>query len=611
MSDGPADISLDFHSLRARYDSGELGPTALVRALQPRLESSVERHVWIHLSSKKELISAAEELEWRKTRGDVLPLYGLPFAVKDNIDVRGVPTTAACAEFAYIPDHSAFVVDRLLEAGALFVGKTNLDQFATGLVGVRSPYGTPVNPFDPTRIPGGSSSGSGVSVSSGLVSFALGTDTAGSGRVPAGLNNIVGLKPSRGLLSNRGMVPACASLDCMSVFALTVDDAADVARIAVAYDPDDPYSRLEARRASFAPGALAGTFRFGTPDPEYLGELEAAGAMPAFDVALARLARLGGERVAVDLSAFYATSSLLYDGPWIAERRTSMREIYADNPSALLPVLREILSRADRFDAMATFDAMHHLAELSARARREWRSMDVLVVPTALFFPTLAEVEKDPIWINTRLGALTNFVNLLDLCALAVPSDFGAQRLPFGITLIGPRDADAWLATLGAAFQRDVGGKLGATTFAQPPARPRPAQKTGSVRLAVVGAHLSGQPLNGQLTELGAELVHSGKTAPDYRLYALSGTVPPKPGLVRVGAGRGVAVEIEVWELSTPAFGQFTSLVPAPLCIGSVTLDDGDAVRGFLCEPYALEGARDISDYGGWRAYLMRRDSQP
>ncbi|HEY3665422.1 MAG TPA: allophanate hydrolase [Polyangiaceae bacterium] len=606
MSQPARDLSLDFQSLRARYDAGTLTPTGLVGLLGETWQASRNKHVWIHLVAQEDLLVAAAALERRKHAGESLPLYGLPFAVKDNIDVAGLPTTAACPGYSQVPSASAFVVARLVAAGALVIGKTNLDQFATGLVGVRSPYGVPENPFDRERIPGGSSSGSAVAVSAGLVSFSLGTDTAGSGRIPAAFNNLVGLKPTRGLLSTQGVVPACRSLDCVSVFALTVEDAAEVAQLAAAPDKEDAYSRPDADRVRFVPGACPSGFRFGVPGADFLGELDYGGTRADFERALARLKRLGGEPVVFDFEPFYKAGQLLYEGAFVAERAASVKEILSQNPSGLLPIITQILARAAGFSATDAFSGSQTLAELARRARLSWPSMDLFVVPTAPFFPKLSEVEADPIGLNSRLGALMNFANLLDLSALAVPSNLRADGLPFGVTLFAPRDADARLAAIGAAFQRDVGGKLGATNAPLPPAPKPPALRAGQMRLAVVGAHLTGQPLNKQLTELSGTLVRACKTAPEYRLFALPNTTPPKPGLVRVSSG-GSAIELEVWELTTKGFGQFMKGVPAPMAIGTLVLEDGERVHGFTCEPVALEGATDITEFGGWRRYLASR----
>ena len=606
MPPSARDLSLDFHTLRARYAAATLTPSALVEQLADSWQASLAKHVWIHLESKANLLAAARVLEQRQAAGEALPLYGLPFAVKDNIDVAGMPTTAACPGFAYIPTQSAFVVERLIAAGALVVGKANLDQLATGLVGVRSPYGVAENPFDAERIPGGSSSGSAVAVSSGLVSFALGTDTAGSGRIPASFNNLVGLKPTRGLLSTSGVVPACRSLDCVSVFALTVHDAGVVAEIAAGPDKTDAYCRGDADRVRFLPGDAPASFRFGVPSAPYLTELDYGGTRADFERAIERLQRLGGIPVEIDFEPFHATGQMLYEGAFVAERAASVKSILSKNPTGVLPVINKVLSRAEGFTATDAFLGMQTLAEHARRTRLAWPNIDLFIVPTTPFFPKLSEVEADPIGLNSRLGALMNFANLLDLSALAVPSDLRADGLPFGITLFGKRDADAYLAAIGNAFQRDVAGTLGKTGAPLPPPPETRAPRPGNMLLSVVGAHLSGQPLNKQLTDLSATLVRSCKTAAEYRLYALPNTVPPKPGLVRVNAG-GSAIEVEVWELTPEAFGQFMKGVPAPMTIGTCILEDGSKVHGFGCEPLALEGATDITEFGGWRAYLRSK----
>jgi allophanate hydrolase len=606
MSPSGRDLSLDFHSLRTRYAAGTLTPTALVEQLADAWQASQAKHVWIHLATKAALLAAASELERRRAAGEALPLYGLPCAVKDNIDVAGMPTTAACPGFSHIAAESAFVVERLLLAGALVVGKANLDQLATGLVGVRSPYGVAENPFDAERVPGGSSSGSAVAVASGLVSFALGTDTAGSGRIPASFNNLVGLKPTRGVLSTSGVVPACRSLDCVSVFALTVPDACEVAEIAAGPDKNDAYSRPDADRVRFLPGHVQAPFRFGVPSAPYLTELDYGGTRADFERAVERLTRLGGVPVELDFEPFHATGQMLYEGAFVAERAASLHAILSQNPSGVLPVISKVLSRAEGFSAKDAFLGAQTLAEHARRTRLAWPSMDLFIVPTTPFFPKVSEVEADPIGLNSRLGALMNFANLLDLSALAVPSDLRADGLPFGITLFGKRDADAYLAAIGQAFQRDVAGTLGKTSARLPPAPEPPRPRPGNLLLSVVGAHLSGQPLNKQLTELSATLVRCCKTAAEYRLYALPNTVPPKPGLVRVSSG-GSAIEVEVWELTPEAFGQFMKGVPAPMTIGTCILEDGSKVHGFGCEPCALEGATDISEFGGWRGYLLSK----
>jgi allophanate hydrolase len=599
------DLPVDLRSLREAYISGTLTPVDVAEAICDRIDAAPPE-IWIHRVARHEIVGAARALAARARPDALPPLYGVPFAVKDNIDVAGLPTTAACPAFSYVARESAAVVARLVAAGALLVGKTNMDQLATGLVGVRSPYGVPANAFDARYISGGSSSGSGVAVARGLVGFALGTDTAGSGRVPAGFGNVVGLKPSGGLLSTAGVVPACRSLDCVSIFALTVDDACAVAAVAGGHDPADPYSRPEADGFRWAPGAAPAWFRFGVPAGggglEFFGDAE---AKRLFDAAAERLAALGGTAVPVDLQPFFAAARLLYDGPWIAERLALFESLVA-TPGAVLPVIADIFADGKRYAATELFRALHQLEALRAGARRAFAAMDVLLVPTTPTIYRIDEIEAQPRALNGRLGLYTNFVNLLGLAALAVPNGFRGDGLPSGITLIGPRDSDARLAALGAAFHRRVGGPLGATGRAMPAAAaPAPAAPSRELRVAVVGAHLAGQPLNYQLTELGARLVRSCRTARAYLLYALPGTVPPKPGLVRAGTDApGAAIEVEVWEMARDRFGDFFARVPPPLCMGTIELEDGERVAGFLCEAHATAGARDISSFAGWRRYL-------
>ena len=596
-----AEPSLALHPLAERYASGATSPTATIDDVLARIDRRGDDAVWISVAPRERLLAAARAVEDRRRSGETLPLYGVPFAVKDNIDVAGLPTTAACPAFAYTPASDAAVVARLVSMGAIVVGKTNLDQFATGLVGVRSPYGVPRNPFDARMIPGGSSSGSAVAVSTGLVSFALGTDTAGSGRVPAAYNNIVGVKPSPGLLSTRGVVPACRSLDCVSVFALTAADAALVAESARGFDEEDLYSRREADAVSSAVCATPSTFRFGVPDEAHLTFCGDALAARAFDVALERLRALGGEPIPVDFGPFAETASLLYEGAFVAERLEAAGDLLSRDPRAILPAVREILEGARQKDAASAFESLRRRQALRRRAQRALQGLDCLVVPTTPTIYTLAQVEADPIRLNAALGAYVNFVNLLDLAAVAVPAGFRSDGLPFGVTFIGGWGQDARLAGLADRFQRASRERLGATASMIPDVAPLLSVPTAWPRLAVVGAHLSGEPLNPQLTSPGGVLVRTCRTARAYKLFALPNTAPAKPGMMR--ASDGVALEVEVWALPPAAFGEFVARVPAPLCIGSVELEDGARASGFLCEPHALIGASEISSFGGWRAY--------
>jgi allophanate hydrolase len=593
------DASLDLHTLSRSGAS----PTDTVEDVLARIGRRGDDHVWISLAPRERLLAAARAVEERRRAGEVLPLYGVPFAVKDNIDVAGLPTTAACPAFSYTPAQDAASVARLVAAGAIPVGKTNMDQFATGLVGVRSPYGAPRNPFDERMIPGGSSSGSAVAVAAGLVSFALGTDTAGSGRVPAAYNNIVGVKPSPGLISTRGVVPACRSLDCVSVFALTTTDAAAVAELARGFDEADPYSRAEADEVSSSVGATPARFRFGVPEASQLTFCGDAQAERAFAGAVERLRALGGEAVTIDFAPFTETAAILYEGPFVAERLEAAGDLLARDPSALLPPIREILAGAIRRDAASVFAALRQRQALRRRAHRTLAGIDCLVVPTAPTIYTVAAVEADPVRLNSTLGAYVNFVNLLDLAAVAVPAGFRADGLPSGITFIGRWGEDGRLAGFADRFERAASERLGATTARHPDFAPMVSPPASWPRLAVVGAHLSGEPLNPQLTSAGGVLVRACRTAPKYKLYALANTTPAKPGMVRVAEGAGVALEVEVWALPARAFGEFVARIPAPLCIGSVELEDGARASGFLCEPHALVGAREISSFGGWRAF--------
>jgi allophanate hydrolase len=553
------------------------------------------------------------------------PLAGLNFAAKDNIDVAGVPTTAACAEFAYTPTTHAVAVERLLQAGASLRGKTNLDQFACGLNGTRSPYGAVPNAFDPAYVSGGSSSGSAYVVATGQVDFALGTDTAGSGRVPAGLNNIVGLKPSKGLISARGVVPAAQSVDCVSIFAGTVSLAVRVLMELAAPDPLDPYSRaLDLAREPLAPG-----FRFGVPlGIEFHGD---AASEAAFELALSQLRAQGGVAVPVDYAPLAEAAALLYESALVAERYAAIRDFFDAHESAVMEPVRGIIAQGRGYSAADLCQAQTQLRALGQQAAAMWRGIDVLVVPTVPAYYTIAAMQAEPVERNRHLGAYTNFVNLLDYAALSVPSSLRPDGLPYGITLVGRCGSDLQLAELGQRLHHASGLALGATGRALPAIEPLPGLAPGrpgapsgvpavaagpasttaiptaipTVRVAVVGAHLSGMPLNGQLTERGGRLVHAGFTAPDYRLFALPNSTPPKPGLLHVAPGQGARIAIEVWELPMAAYGSFVALIPPPLGIGTLSLEDGGRVQGFLCEPIGLEGATDITHLGGWRAYIQ------
>jgi len=528
-------------------------------------------------------------------------LAGLRFAAKDNIDVAGVLTTAACPAFARTATAHAHVVQRLLDAGAALAGKTNLDQFACGLNGTRSPYGAVPNSFDARYVSGGSSSGSAHVVATGEVDFALGTDTAGSGRVPAGLNNIVGLKPSKGLISARGVVPAAQSVDCVSIFARTVQMAVQVLRVAMGFDAQDPFARpLVLEREPFGP-----RFRFGVPSE--LQFFEDALAAQAFQQAIVKLQALGGEPVQIDYEPLARAADLLYDSALVAERYAAVREFFDAHEAEVMEPVRGILARGRDYSAADLAQAQTQLRALGQQVAPMWDDIDLLLLPTAPTHYRIDAMRADPVQLNKHLGAYTNFVNLLDYAALSVPSSLRPDGLPFGITLVGPCGSDLQLAELGQRYHHATGLAQGAT--GQP--LPAPADlglcAPATVKVAVVGAHLSGMPLNGQLTERGAVLIEKTHTASQYRLYALPGTVPPKPGLVRVPPADGAAIAVEVWQMPLAHYGSFVALVPAPLGIGTLQLADGSSVQGFVCEALATEGATDITHLGGWRRYIESR----
>jgi allophanate hydrolase len=587
-------------AIAAAHRAGHTSPAQTVARSFARIRAHDDPAIFISLRDEKEAIAEAEALSAKKDAGQ-LPLFGVPVAVKDNIDAKGLPTTAACPAFSYMPPHDATAVARLRAAGAIVVGKTNLDQFATGLVGVRSPYGIPKNPVRGDLIPGGSSSGSGVAVSAGLVPLALGTDTAGSGRVPAMLNNVVGLKPSLGLISTAGVVPACRTLDCVSVFALTVDDAMTALTAMAGPDGADPYSRNRPL-AEMTP--FPDHLRLGVPRSGQLIFFGDKASEKAYGDALTRWTALGATLVEFDLEPFYETARLLYEGPWVAERYLVIRNLLASSPEAIHPVTREIIIAGARLSAADTFAALYRLQALRKIAERAFANLDAVVLPTAPTVYSTAQVLANPLELNSRLGTYTNFVNLLDLCGLALPAAMHPDGAPFGITLFAPAGHDAQLAGLGRVFHADTKLPMGARGLPQAPLAPLPAS-VGSeeIAIAVVGAHLSGMVLNGELKAFGGRLLEATSTAPDYRLYALE-TTPPKPGMLRVQSGSGSSIELEIWALPAAAFGKFVAAIPPPLSVGTVRLADGRGVKGFLVEAADINGARDISAFSGWRAFV-------
>jgi allophanate hydrolase len=594
---------LSITTLRGRYATRELTPSRLVESLIATRNDFAAHNIWISQVGDDALRARARQLDG--IAPDSLPLYGIPFAIKDNIDFAGLPTTAACPAFAYLPERSATVVQALIDAGAIPLGKTNLDQFATGLVGTRSPHGACGNAFDPQYLSGGSSSGSAVAVALGLASFALGTDTAGSGRVPAAFNNLVGYKPTLGLLSMSGVVPACRTLDTVSVFALTAEDAERVGKVATRFDAGDPWSRPLPRAARR--GWASGGFSFGVPRDaqlEFFGNDDYA---RLFREAAARLESLGGIPREVDIAPLLETARLLYEGPWVAERYLATQALLESNPEAMLPVTRGIIQGGATPRALDAFRAAYRLQALKRAAAPLWESGDLLLLPTAGTHYRIAEVAADPVALNSNLGRYTNFVNLMDLAAVAVPAGFTPAGLPFGVSLIAPAGSDADLLSLAGRVQRAADSTLGASGLPLPPASSAPATAPeGLVDVMVCGAHMAGLPLNFQLLERGARCITTTRTAPVYRFYALPGGPPFRPGLVQVADG-GMAIDVEVWRMPIEHFGSFVTGIPAPLGFGKVRLENGSLVCGFLCEGVAVTGAQDISALGGWRQYLSSR----
>ena len=572
---------MNISELKQRYAAGDT-PSDVIREIWEKIIAWDDPAIFIHLPDKAVLLEIAAAVEAMPRE---LPLWGIPFVVKDNIDVAGWPTTAACPEFAYIPTADAEVVRLLRAAGAMPIAKGNLDQFATGLVGTRSPYGIARNAIAAEFLPGGSSSGSASAVAAELCVFSLGTDTAGSGRVPAAFQELIGWKPTRGLLSNRGLVPACRSLDCISIFATCAADALLVSDVVGIYDAEDAFSREVTPT-----GRIGVSFRFGVPS-----ELDFAGDpdTPALlATAVERMKSLGGTAVEIDLTPFTEAAKLLYEGPWVAERWAAVGEFVEANPDAIFPVTRKILEGSKGWDAASTFRAQYKLREFAREAEVVWNEIDVLLLPTTPCLYTVAENLAEPYATNATLGRYTNFMNLLDLAAVALPAGRARSgHAPWGVTLAAPAGWDAALL--------ELAGKFGGETM-----KPRASRK---IPLLVCGAHLAGLALHWQLTERGAVLREKTWTAPIYRMYAMpaSGSIPPRPALIRDAAG-GAAIEVEVWEMEPAAFGDFVSRIPGPLGIGKVLLESGEEVPGFIAEPRATEGAEEITHYRGWRAWLAK-----
>lgn len=573
---------MNISDLKERYAAG-VTPSDVIGEIWEKVIDWDDPAIFIHLPEKYELLELAAVVE---AMPKDLPLWGIPFVVKDNIDVADWPTTAACPEYAYVPAEDAEVVRLLRAAGAIPIAKANLDQFATGLVGTRTPYGIARNAIDAEFLPGGSSSGSASSVAAGLCVFSLGTDTAGSGRVPAAFQELIGWKPTRGRLSNRGLVPACRSLDCISVFANSAADALAVSEVVSVHDAKDAFSRRLTTT-----GSIGTNFRFGVPTVlDFAGDPDTP---DLYAVAVERMKALGGTAVEIDLTPFTEAAKLLYEGPWVAERWAAVGDFVEKNPEAIFPVTKTILEGSKGWDAAAAFKAQYRLREFAREAEAVWETIDILLLPTTPRLYTVEENLKDPFVTNAVLGRYTNFMNLLDLSAVAVPAGRARDgRAPWGVTLAAPAGWDAALLELAGTFNSET-------------IPPRPS---GKIPVLVCGAHLEGLALHWQLADRGATLVEKTRTASVYRMYAMppSGTIPPRPALIRDDAA-GAAIEVEVWELEPAAFGDFVSKIPGPLGIGKVKLESGAEVPGFIAEPRAVEGAEEITHLGGWRAWLSQK----
>ncbi len=580
---------LSIEQLQTAYREGTVTPSEFLSE-KLKLAQNDQHNAWISLISEQQLEQYVKALEGFSV--DDLPLYGVPFAIKDNIDLEGLNTTAGCVEYTYQPEQSAFVVELLIAAGAIPLGKTNLDQFATGLVGTRSPWGAAKNSFDPEYVSGGSSSGSAVTVATNQVFFSLGTDTAGSGRVPAGFNNILGLKPTKGTLSNTGLVPACRTLDCITFFARTADDLAILQKVASVYDVNDCYSRSYI--SSRAPVDCISGLKIGVPKAEQLEFFGNQQYQTQFELCVNKWQQLGAELVEFDLSPFLDAAKLLYQGPWVAERYAAIQEFFDADSSACLPVIETIIGGAKSISAADTFKAMYKLQEYKVICDKLLAEVDVVLTPTTGSTYKIEEVNADPITLNSNLGYYTNFMNLLDYSAIAVPASFCASGLPFGFTLFAPAFSDSFLISLANSWQKATPLPLGATGES--------IDNKAMMEIMVCGAHMQGLPLNHQLIELGGFLKAKTRTSENYRFYALAGGPPYRPGLVRDTAS-GQAIEVEVWQLPVQGVGSLLAQIPHPLGLGSVELEDGKWVKGFICEPIATQGAEEITHLKSWRNY--------
>ena len=597
-------MNLTISHLHQAYRDNTLTPAQLVEELLQRCDQFAEHNIWIHRLSLAEIQPYLNNLSHSNI--DDLPLYGIPFAIKDNIDLAAIPTTAACPAFSHTPDQSAFVVQQLINAGAIPIGKTNMDQFATGLVGTRSPepWGACKNSFNKAYISGGSSAGSSVAVALGLVSFSLGTDTAGSGRVPASLNNLIGLKPSKGLLSMRGVLPACRSLDCISIFSLTTDDANAVLHQAAVYDEKDQYARANPFSNNQRQYGLPGeSFSFAVPRVDQLKFFGNDSAQKLFEDSVATMQGLGGIKKVIDFDIFLQASRLLYEGPWVAERYVAIEPLITLQPEALLPVINTIIGSAEAKSAADAFKAEYQMQQYRVQSKQILAGVDFLMTPTAGTVYTIDEVNAAPIAMNSNMGYYTNFMNLLDCAAVAVPAGFLDNGLPWGITLASSSMQDRKLLSYANKWQQHLQLKLGNTSEELASGNTSPIEYSESIPVVVCGAHMEGLALNWQLTERGATLLEKTTTSKSYRLYVIEGS-PQRPGLIR-DLSHGSAIQIEIWHIAKSEFGSFVAAIPAPLGIGKVETHDGRWLPGFICEGHAVETATEISALGGWRKHLM------
>ncbi len=593
--------------LKEQYLSNTFAPEDVVRDILFRSSKFADKNIWISQLSFEQINEYIVKLD--KSKISEQPLWGIPFAIKDNIDLAGIPTTAACQAFSYVPNKHAFVVEQLISAGAIPIGKTNMDQFATGLVGVRSPekWGVCKNAFDDNVISGGSSSGSAVAVALGLASFSLGTDTAGSGRVPAALNNIIGLKPSKGLLSCSGVVPACKSLDCVSIFATTADDTDKVFGVAAQFDENDPYSRANKDTNLKNFGQYNKPFNFAVPKKDQLNFFGNKAMQNCFEKSVEQLEASGGTKTEIDFLPFLNAAKLLYEGPWVAERYLATKDILSKQPDAVLPVIKNIIESKKSATAADAFSAFYQLQEYKQQADLIINQFDFVLTPTVGTSYQISEVQENPIELNSNLGFYTNYMNLLDYCAIAIPAGFSESGIPFGISLVSTAFSDTKLLSFAKAWLTKNQEYLGATEWLSSHDNESSPGTFAKVELVVCGAHLEGLPLNWQLLDRDAYLVKKTTTSNKYRLFALSGGPPFRPGLIR-DEENGSSIEVEIWELNTESLGSFLANIPPPLGLGKVELEDGSWKTSFICEGYAIESAQEITHLGGWRAFISKNN---